>query len=93
MDGLWSVWWAWALAAVALAIFEIFAPGFILLGFAIGAGVVALLLAAGLPMAGSVPALLLLFSLFSLVAWFVLRRVTGVREGQVKIWDRDINED
>jgi hypothetical protein len=26
------------------------------------------------------------------VAWLVLRRVVGVREGQVKLWDRDIND-
>jgi hypothetical protein len=28
----------------------------------------------------------------SVVAWLVLRRVVGVREGQVKVWDRDIND-
>ena len=30
--------------------------------------------------------------LVMLLAWLVLRRVVGVREGQVKIWDRDIND-
>ena len=43
-------------------------------------------------MASSLPMLLLLFSVFSLLAWLVFRRVLGVRSGQVKVWDRDINE-
>ena len=28
----------------------------------------------------------------ALVAWLVLRRTMGVRAGQVKVWDRDIND-
>ena len=28
----------------------------------------------------------------SLDAWIVLRRLVGIRQGQVKIWDRDIND-
>ncbi|MEO1046683.1 MAG: hypothetical protein AAFX04_14705, partial [Pseudomonadota bacterium] len=43
--------------------------------------------------AGSLPFALLFFAICSLVAWLVLRKVLGVRQGQVKIWDRDINED
>lgn len=34
---LWSVWWAWIGGAIALVILEILAPGYIFLGFAIGA--------------------------------------------------------
>ena len=37
--------------------------------------------------------LLLVFLPVSLVAWLILRPLMGVREGQTKTWDRDINED
>ena len=43
--------------------------------------------------AGSLPLMLLIFALASLAAWLLLRRVFGIRAGQVKVWDRDINED
>jgi hypothetical protein len=39
-----------------------------------------------------VPALVLIFAVVSVVAWLVLRRMVGVRDGQVKVWDRDIND-
>ena len=32
------------------------------------------------------------FAVVSVAAWLVLRRTMGVREGQVKIWSRDIND-
>ena len=35
----------------------------------------------------------LMFAIFSLVAWLVMRKVVGVRKGQTRIWDKDINED
>lgn len=85
------LWWAWLAAGVVLLALEMLAPGFIFLGFAIGALLVGLLLLAGLALA--VSWLLLLFAVFSLIAWAVLRKVSGVRKGQVKHWDRDINED
>jgi len=86
----WSLWWVWVSAALALAILEMLAPVFVFLGFAIGAGVVGLLLALGL----SAPPfwLLVIFALVSLLAWIAMRRILGVRPGQHKIWDRDINE-
>jgi hypothetical protein len=40
-----------------------------------------------------VPALALFFAVVSLLAWLGLRRVLGIRKGQIKIIDRDINED
>ena len=46
----------------------------------------------GIGVPAGVPALILIFAVVSVVAWLVLRRVVGVREGQVKIWDRDIND-
>ena len=44
-------------------------------------------------MASSPPLTLIVFALASLIAWIVLRKVVGIRPGQVKVWDRDINED
>jgi hypothetical protein len=37
--------------------------------------------------------MLLLFAVVSLVAWLVIRRAVGVREGQVKVFEHDINDD
>jgi inner membrane protein len=71
-------------------VLEVLVPGFIFLGFAIGAVVTGVLVGIGVP--AGVPALILIFAVVSVVAWLVLRRVVGVREGQVKIWDRDIND-
>jgi hypothetical protein len=34
----------------------------------------------------------LIFAVTSVVSWIVLRRLVGVRQGQVKVWDRDIND-
>ncbi|WP_341864261.1 hypothetical protein [Gymnodinialimonas sp. 57CJ19] len=90
MDPLWSQWWVWGVAAVALAVGEVLLPSYVLLGFGIGAGVVAVLLLVGVPM--SVPALAIVFALCSLVAWLGLRRWLGVFQGQVKNFDHDIND-
>lgn len=93
----WQFWWVWAVAGLGLGILEVLAPGYVFLGFAAGAMAVALVLAAGGPMAlwlsGSLPLLALFFALASLAAWLVFRRLFGVRKGQVKLWERDINED
>lgn len=94
---MWDQWWVWAVAAILLAVGEVILPSFVLLGFAIGAGVVALVLLVGGPLAiwlgGSLPLLLLVFAVISLVSWLGLRRWLGVYRGQVKTFDRDINED
>lgn len=94
---IWSIWWVWLVLALALATLEIFIPGYIFLGFAVGAAASGILMAVGGPladlMAQSLPLTVLIFAVGSLVGWLVLRRVVGVRDGQVKVWDRDINED
>ncbi|NDW54075.1 NfeD family protein [Aliiroseovarius sp. PrR006] len=87
---LWSVWWAWIGGAIALVILEILAPGYIFLGFAIGATAVGVLLALGASL--SLPILLVIFAAVSLASWLVLRMAFGVRKGQTKTWDTDINE-
>ena len=85
-----GTWWAWVILGFALGVLEVLAPGFIFLGFAIGAVVTGILVGFGVP--AGLPALILIFAVVSVVAWLVLRRVVGVRDGQVKVWDRDIND-
>ncbi|WP_372613480.1 NfeD family protein [Aquicoccus sp.] len=93
----WEVWWAWMAGAIVLAILEVLAPGYVFLGFAVGAAVIGVLLLWGGGVAawlgGSLSMMVLMFAIFSLLAWLVMRKVVGVRKGQTRIWDRDINED
>lgn len=94
---MWNEWWIWATAALVLAVGEVLLPTFVLLGFAVGAAAVALVLLLGGPLAlwlsGSLPLLILAFAVLSLIAWLGLRRWLGIRRGQVKTFDHDINED
>ena len=92
---IWSQTWVWLAAALVLVILEMFVPAYVFLGFAIGAGMTGV----GLWLAGpesafatSLPLLLVIFSVLSLIAWIVLRRVVGIRKGQTKIIDKDIND-
>jgi len=90
---IWAEWWIWMAAALVLAIAELLAPAFILLGFAIGAAVTGIVVLTDITwLTGSLPRLLVVFAAISLVAWLVLRRVLGVRKGQVRVWDTDIND-
>jgi len=88
---LWQLWWVWLAGGVGLAIAEIFLPGFVFLGFAAGAAATGVLMGLGL-LGGHLAWVLLVFALASLAAWAGLRRAAGVRKGQIKLWDRDINE-
>ena len=94
---MWALWWVWASGALVLAVLEVIIPGYIFLGFAIGAAVTGLILLVGGPLAvwlaGSLPILLVVFAVVSLVAWWGLRKALGVRKGQIKVWESDINED
>jgi inner membrane protein len=87
---MWTVWWVWIAGGFALGVLEVMLPGFIFLGFAIGAVLTGLFLLLGIPI--GLPALLLIFALLSLASWFALRAKFGNNEGQVKIWHKDINE-
>ncbi|MEI4485555.1 hypothetical protein V8J36_05085 [Frigidibacter sp. MR17.14] len=88
---LWQVWWVWLVAAAALGIAETLLPGFVAFGFAGGAAVTGVLVWTGL-IGATLGPVLLVFALASLVTWALARRLMGVRRGQVKRWDRDINE-
>ena len=94
MTDLWSVWWVWIGVALLLAIIEIFVPAFVFLGLALGAVVVGVALGFGaLGVVGASPSVLVfLFAAVSLGAVIGLRKVLGVRRGQVKTWDTDIND-
>ncbi|AWD22304.1 NfeD family protein [Pseudogemmobacter blasticus] len=91
-DQIWSVWWAWIVLGFGLGVLEVLAPGFIFLGFAVGAVLTGVLVGIGV-LGHSLPFLMLVFALLSLAAWLVTRRLAGTRQGQVKVWDRDINDD
>ncbi|AHD01235.1 NfeD family protein [Leisingera methylohalidivorans] len=86
----WALWWVWGATALALAILEVLVPGFVFLGFAIGAAAVGLLLLAGAGL--GLPPLLLIFAVLSLAAWLVMRRYFALPKGQVKTFDHDIND-
>jgi len=85
-------WWFWGILGVALLALEVIAPGFMFLGFGVGAGIVALLMALGI-FGSNLAVVVLLFAIISLLAWLGMRHIFGVRKGQVKIWDKDINDD
>lgn len=88
---IWAIWWVWVVAGVVLAVLEIVVPGFIFLGFAVGAGLTGVLVLIGLA-PGNVALLALLFAVLSLAAWVGLRRLVGVTRSQVKVWKDDIND-
>lgn len=88
---LWEIWWVWIAGALALAILELFAPGFIFVGFALGAAVTGVVFALGIVL--TLPWALVIFALVSVAAWVLLRAAFGVRKGQTKTFHRDINED
>lgn len=87
----WSIWWVWLAGALALVILEMLLPGFVFLGFAIGAVGVALILLITGP-AFSLPVLLLVFAALSLVSWLVIRKLFALPKGSVKTFDSDIND-
>lgn len=91
MMPLWTLWWVWMSAALILATLEVLIPGYIFLGFALGAAVMGVLILLGVSASGFALTLVI-FAVLSLLSYIVMRRVFGLRKGQVKIWDTDINE-
>lgn len=91
-----DTWWIWMAAGLVLAILELLAPVFVFLGFAIGAVATGALIWLNGPgsgwMSGSVANHALVFAVLSLAAWVALRALFGLPKGQVKQWDRDIND-
>ena len=87
---MWAVWWVWIVLGFALGVLEVLMPAFIFLGFAIGAVATGLVVALGIT--GGLPLLLLVFAVLSLASWAALRQFFGKIDGQVKIWDKDVND-
>ena len=85
-----DLWWAWIVIGFALGVLEVLAPGYIFLGFAVGAVATGGLV--GIGVLGGLPVTLLVFAVASLVAWWVMRKMLGSHAGKVKLWDRDIND-
>ncbi len=88
---LWALWWVWMAAALLLAMLEIALPGFLFLGFAIGAALVGLVLITA-PLLLGLPLLLVVFAGLSLISWVVLRRVFSFKHGQVRRVHDDVNK-
>lgn len=86
-----ALWWIWMAAALVLAILETLLPGFIFLGFAIGAAGVSLILLTTFFSPG-LPLLALIFAGLSLIAWLTLRRFFAMPKGQTKTFEGDIND-
>lgn len=91
-----GTWWVWVAGGLAIGVLELIIPGYVFVGFALGAVSIGIWLGLGLPGSAALstdPMLaLVVFSLGSLLIWLALRRILGVREGQIKHIDRDINE-
>ena len=49
LETLIGTWWAWVILGFALGVLEVLVPGFIFLGFAIGAVVTGILVGVGIP--------------------------------------------
>jgi inner membrane protein len=88
---MWTTWWVWIVAGFALGVLEVIVPGYIFLGFAIGAVITGALIGINV-LGSSLPVAILVFAVASLAAWLGLRRMLGRHEGQVKLWDKDVND-
>ena len=89
-------WWVWIALGLALGIVEVIAPAFFFAGFAIGAVLTGVIMGLGLPGADWMMAspfnALVVFAVLSLIAWLTVRRVVGIRQGQVKTIEHDVND-
>jgi membrane protein implicated in regulation of membrane protease activity len=85
-------WWVWMVIGLVLATAEILIPAWIFFGFAVGAFFLGAMFWTGIGVGMSLAWSLVIFAVLSLIAYIVLRQIFGVRRGQVKIWDKDIND-
>ena len=86
-----SLWWVWLCAALVFGLVEVLAPGFIFLGFALGALIMSGIVAFSL-LNLSLSAKLAVFAILSLIAWYGLRRAFKPPTGTVKTFEHDIND-
>lgn len=90
MAGYLTLWWVWICIALGVGILELLAPGFIFLGFAVGALAMAAIVA--LFTIPNITALLAIFAVLSLIAWIALRAAFRKQSSGARIVTRDINE-
>lgn len=88
---LWTEWWVWMSGALILATLEVLIPGYIFLGFAIGAAAMGVLILFGISATGFALTLVI-FSILSLISYLLMRKYFALKTGQVKIWDTDVND-
>ncbi len=88
---IWMNGWVWMIAALVLAALELILPGWFFLGSAIAALIMGAMILMGL-WTGGLPMALVVVAVLTGVSWFVMRRLMGSQKGQVRIWDRDIND-
>lgn len=88
---IWSDGWLWLIAGLVLAGLELLLPGYVFLGLALAVATMGLALLLGLWVWG-LPSALVATTLLSAAIWLLLRRMMGVQRGQVRLWDRDIND-
>lgn len=87
----WTNGWLWIVAALVLGLIELALPGYVFLGTALALAITGVLLLSGFWGVGLLGTLIVA-ALLSFAAWALLRRLMGVQKGQVRIWDRDIND-
>ena len=85
-----TLWWVWVCVALAVGILELLAPGFIFLGFALGALAMAAIVS--LFSFSNIPAMLALYAILSLLAWIGLRVAFRKQSSGARIVTSDINE-
>lgn len=87
----WQEAWVWVVLGLVMGGLEMLLPGFFLLGFAAGSVLVGGLI--WLRVLGeSLAMLLLVLAVAAVAVWLIARKLAGVRPGQTRLWDRDINE-
>lgn len=89
-----ALWWVWLTLGLALAALEVLLPGFIFLGIAIGAVLVALLqlIVPGVFASLGINALLALFGALSLLSWIALRAMFRSQTTAAKTFTDDVND-
>jgi len=86
-----AIWWVWLTAGLVLAVVEVLAPGFIFLGFAIGAVLMSVIVAL-LPQTMAFAIAMSLFGGLSLLAWIGLRIAFRNQRSGARFIKHDIND-
>ena len=88
---MWTQWWIWIAAGLVMGGLEMLLPGYVLLGFSIGAIVTGGLVWTGI-LGGSLPWTLVVCASLSLASWVMLRTLLHPMASRSRHIRRDINE-